>query len=756
MNSYQKFLYYLNQFLDKKYFSLKLIFFILFINSLFLIAKYPVRDSLHYHFASFNFIANFINQYKSFPIIYPEEGGVDIGLSIMSFGILMPQHIIGYLLSGFFSNFLIYKISFLLGIYFYSLGIYYLFREIYTVNIAAKCSLLSAIFGIGLSFHQEQVIYTVIFYPWLYLFLKTYSENQNNFKVVLILGYILGSLTYTHQPQIHIFGIIFIILLSFNFKNFFKNFSIVSNLTLALLIIFFSYPAVYFLNNIDQIFFPIRHAKGVVDVLNYDDYIRLNSIDASTLFHNISKINDIFKIIILGKTNIDDHLSLYIGIPLFVLIALSFIILIKYNFKKFIKYVFILTTLIILGTGNNFFNFHTKILFEFLPIIFGTFRQWYHFFPLINFILIILIGCSLNYVKNNKKITVLINIIIFTALINNIYFINSTFKHNTSKIEPPVVTPIVDQTYIKNNPNLINYKNRGLLCNDHIVRVEPINYPEHIPLIFTNTIFNKENNCYSIKDDINNIYPNPYIKQKYNTYDNYDDNYQKTKLIKQFGYIDHYINSNNQLMIFGNAIDKNYKNVDEVIVVINNQYACRTKPKKIRIKKNKTNKINFRCDFGITPFDKVYDLQLIALKNNYAYEYEINDSIISNLKKESFKKHLMADFLFYKNSFIIKMKNSLKTKEFNINVNHNIVDEILIDQKRVNFEKNKFGMIKIFDESYPKTIEIKIKKNSIYYFNNLIIYGFLVLTFIYLIRLIFLYKKNTLINKFFMIFNDKV
>ncbi len=742
MNSYQKFLYYLNQFLDKKYFSLKLIFFILIINLLFLIAKYPVRDSLHYHFASFNFIANFIYQYKSFPIIYPEEGGVDIGLSIMSFGILMPQHIIGYVFSGFFSNFLIYKISFLMGIYFYSLGIYYLFKKIYTPHIAAKCSLLSAIFGIGLSFHQEQVIYTVIFYPWLYLFLKTYSEDQDNLKVVIILGYILGSLTYTHQPQIHIFGIMIIIFLSFNFKQYFKNFSIKSNLILLIVIIFFSYPTIYFLNNVDQIFYPIRHAKGVVDVLNYDDYIKLNSIDASTLFHNISKINDVLKIIILGKSNIDDHLSLYIGIPLFILIALSFIILIKYNLKKFINYIVAITILIILGTGNNLFNFHTKILFEYLPLIFGTFRQWYHFFPLINFILIILIGCSLNYVKNNKKITIVINIIIFTALINNFYFINSSFKHNTTSREPPVFIPLVDQTHIKNNPNLINYKDRGLLCKDHIVRVEPVNFPEHVPLIFSNTIFNKEDNCYSIKDNLNNIYPNPYIKQKYITYDNYDDKNSKTMLKKQFGYIDNYINSNNQLIIHGSAIDKNYKNVDEVIVVINNQYTCRTKPGKIRINKNKINKINFRCDFGITPFDKIFDLRLIALKNNNAYEYEINDSIISNLKKESFKKHLMADFLFYKNSFIIKTKQPLITNEFNINVNYNIVEEILIDQKIINFEKNEFGMIKILNVSDPKIIEIKIKKNLIYYFNNLMIYGFLALLFAYLFQLIFLYKKK--------------
>ena len=178
---------------------------VIFTNFHFLTSRYPTRDSLYYHFNSFEYMAKLLKESGSLPNIFPAEGGVPIYYSLMSFGLSSVHKLVGFAFY-FLTNqaYLSWKLSFLFGLVAYSTGIF-LVGYLHTKSIlkSVPVATLASLIGIGNAFHQEQVLYTATLIPYLYLLLFKCLTQPTKISLALLFSF-LGVLSFTHFPQIQV------------------------------------------------------------------------------------------------------------------------------------------------------------------------------------------------------------------------------------------------------------------------------------------------------------------------------------------------------------------------------------------------------------------------------------------------------------------------------------------------------------------------------------------------------------------------
>lgn len=469
-------------------------FLVLISKALFLFGSYfPTRDSLHYHANSFAFFANSLWLQGSLPTLFPAGGGVPYALSSMSFGLTMPYKLLP---SIFFDDiYFAWKVSFILGLLLFLFGLFaLLYRE--TKNPAISVIICSFVLfsGLGSSFHQEQVLYTIFFSPYLFLIITSFFETPT-IKKALCLGSLLGMMTFIHFPQIQVIiaiGAFFyyrdqLYLYFCNRDKNFKKHIFMILLSFAL----FAMPAYYFFIFFDDLILPQR----IFESFNNQQY-SFSDIDIKTRWQGVNglyfcnytldtHLTDSFTYLrcfidsVIFNFGIlwDDSASLYIG-PVF--LFLVFTIFLKDFFQKKFSflpdYIFLLFLFTLFyGPAENILSLPSKVL----QIVFLDFRQWYHFFPVLLFFSCLLLGRSLSCnFKTSEKIRVKILqkpiILVFGVVLT--FFLSPNFLEINTQNSRPLKFVQHSRQMTWHNPNLLSFNSRSLICKSSLERVEPYQF----------------------------------------------------------------------------------------------------------------------------------------------------------------------------------------------------------------------------------------------------------------------------------------
>jgi hypothetical protein len=491
---------------------------ILITNLNFLFSRYPTRDSLHYHFNSFEYLSKILRKTDSLPALFPAEGGVPIELSSMSFGLTSIHKFLGFIFYDFLGEpYFTWKISFIAGISLYCVGIF-LIAHMYTNKIYFSIALavLASFVGIGNSFHQEQVLYTAVLWPFIYLLIHKNLFSPDKLSIIILMA-VLGLISFVHFPQIQIAFILFTLFVLWD-KEKISAFYREVRRSWALMIIALLSTSLFTLKFIfmrDTIVYPLRIAEGVGIVPNsIKNFLELNQSQASSGASQCKKLSQCFQdIFLIPSSNIDDLVSLYIGPLLLVLL------LVVLFFKIRIALVLTIATLLYLGPADTWWGYPQLIL----QFIFLEFRQWYHFFPILFFFLFLgIIQLFANTSSSKFKSGVLFKRSVLTLLIVSC-FLNFGWKIATYRIvsqadRPPNFTQNDKYFEYLRNPNIINLKSQYKICKEEYSRVEPYQYPEVQPIGLLTTTPNllNSNRCLDTKvlKDTVSVYALDKIYQK--------------------------------------------------------------------------------------------------------------------------------------------------------------------------------------------------------------------------------------------------
>jgi hypothetical protein len=504
-------------------------FFILLSNTYFLISRYPTRDSLLYHFNSFEYLAKILRETGLLPSLFPAEGGVSIELSSMSFGLTSVHKFLGFLAYSFLGEpYLAWKIAFIAGVSIYCNGIF-LIAYMYSKNMffSIVIAVLASFIGIGNAFHQEQVLYTAMLLPYIYLLMHKNLVDPN-IKSAMVLMAVFGFISFVHFPQIQIVFIFFTLFVLWEKRKILMFWNVVRNSWWWLIIAILSTSVftLKFMLARDEIVYPLRIAEGVGFVpRSIENILLLNRSQASsgaTQCGDFSKcIRDIF---VVPSSKTDDLVSLYMG-PLLLILLISIFI-----FQKRIAIILAISILLFLGPSLSWWGYPALVL----QFIFLEFRQWYHFFPI--FFFFFFLGIVQLYTGTTRikfAQSILFKRSVLTLLVGAC-FLNFGWKTTTYKVvsqvdKPPNITESDGYFAYLRNPNIINLKSQYIICKNKYSRVEPYQYPEVQPIGLLSTNPNSLNSSQCIDTSSFNDFVSIYGQ---------DMDYQKESLSPRVSYIE--------------------------------------------------------------------------------------------------------------------------------------------------------------------------------------------------------------------------
>ncbi len=174
-----------------------------------------VRDNIFYQMPDYVYFANSLLHVFAFPRWLPWGGGVPIGLTLVPFFNFLPHRLLGYLLYILlpFSPAEKYTLTILLGMIITGIGWWLFLYNLTGSRYSATFGSLMIFWGgTGITiFHQEQILATMVWMPWIAL---TILQIRKNFNYILVLAILLGFSMTVHQPPIYTITLIYIFIIS--------------------------------------------------------------------------------------------------------------------------------------------------------------------------------------------------------------------------------------------------------------------------------------------------------------------------------------------------------------------------------------------------------------------------------------------------------------------------------------------------------------------------------------------------------------
>lgn len=338
----------------------------------------PRGDSYAFHIPAFLQVAEGFAQGEGLSEWLPAAGGVRTGFSHIHLGVATPHRFLGYLLYSIapVSALVVYKITFALGVLLIGLGWGLCLERMTRSTLGASLGSLAIMLGgTGTGFHQEQILFTMIYMPWILLALIEIRQDRRWF---IVLAGLVGLAATAHFPQIYAITLVLIVLITLlaspsSVKNriFFPNRNqlIASTLLFSAAIL----PLVYIVTHMDGLLSWHRPNLTAVSYANYLGMLG-RQYTLADMWQYIRPITD------LPLENMDIS-GFYVGeaTVLFAFIATVFAFRATWPIALFTLVMALLTV----GTGSPIDIIGALYLVA-SPII-KSFREWYHFFPLVNF-----------------------------------------------------------------------------------------------------------------------------------------------------------------------------------------------------------------------------------------------------------------------------------------------------------------------------------------------------------------------------------
>jgi hypothetical protein len=349
-------------------------------------ARLPVQDSYYFHYPVFEYIGDSLAAAQFFPEWIPVGGGIRPGSLQISLLYFLPHRVFGYALqaAGVVSPVVAYKLQYALGVLLLGGG-WWLFLEQWTGSrLAASFGTIALVMGgTGITLHQEQILGTSYLVPW---FLYAVGRLDKDRRLVFALALMFGLAGTLHYP--HIFLISFVVFTVVMFIFYPKASArkvqacLGPQLLPALLLFLLAVaPALYVLTHMGEFQSPLRASQGTPAVADsYEAYL-------SPLVNNprASAIAAEFPHYLMPgfPSGLPDLASYFVGRPALIM-ALAAVLLAPWR---------ALPVVVMVGVfGLLALGIHSPVpiveaLFAASPEIVGLFRQWFHFFVMINFCL---------------------------------------------------------------------------------------------------------------------------------------------------------------------------------------------------------------------------------------------------------------------------------------------------------------------------------------------------------------------------------
>lgn len=339
---------------------------------------YPRADSWSYHVVNFEYFAEAFRQGAGFPEWYASAGGIRIGFSHINTGFALPHRLFGYALYALtpLSVLTTYKLSVAFGVLLLGLGVG-LFLERLTASVSGALvgSLAIMLGGVGATtVHQEQVVFTATWIPWILLALY---EIKNDRRWLLVIGGLLGLSAVAHYPQIQMvsIGLYGLVAILVNRRAVAERLFIpgrgLAFLAIALFILAIL-PLPYIATHLNDL---LSNERGTLIPKTWEEYTanRFNLGVTDLIFIK----QYLFPVI---HWDVLDPAGLFIG-RITVLLAIVGLI---FNFSKSLPAALLAGIFAFLVMGSYAPINLVSVLYHTMPLLIRPFRQWYHFFPLLN------------------------------------------------------------------------------------------------------------------------------------------------------------------------------------------------------------------------------------------------------------------------------------------------------------------------------------------------------------------------------------
>ncbi|MBF0299222.1 MAG: hypothetical protein HQK51_10910 [Oligoflexia bacterium] len=411
------------------------------------------HDSYSFHFKNFFYYASSLKYDNAIPRWYPGDGGIPAAMTIVPYFSLHS-----YKLLAHFLNFLLEinivlanKLNLLIGIFIIILGCWHFIYDLSKSKVATVFScwlLLLGGFGTTI-FHQEQVIPTLLYIPWLALSILRFFRSQNCIYLLPI-SLFTGMSFISNYPHIFAISIVnlLIALLIFYHKEIIPQAKIICRIIFAKKNIPYLFAAtVLFLMSVCPlvyVFFKqgsfgnmLRETAYLNSKMSYENYLHnnlqiINSSAPLEYFLNFLypwiKMPELKELALIG-----DSSAFYITST-----GLLFSFFSLFVRKKHIFFLALFAFLSFLST----IGINGPIPFVFFHLYFPTieiFRQWYHFFPYLNFTLALMAALAASRVlvvakKKSAGHKLLLHTLLLFSLTYTIFESANHFHYYANKL----------------------------------------------------------------------------------------------------------------------------------------------------------------------------------------------------------------------------------------------------------------------------------------------------------------------------------
>ena len=373
---------------------LALVPYLIVLWSFLLDSRLPVQDSHYFHFPIFEYIGDSLSATQFFPEWFPIGGGIRPGTLQIPLLYFLPHRLFGYALQAWtpLSPVIAYKMQYAFGVLLMGGG-WWLFLEQWTgARLAASFGTIALIMGgTGITLHQEQVLGTSYLVPWfLFAVCRLETDRRLLFALALMMG-LAGTLHYPHILLIS-FVVFVLVMVLFRPRQSLRTAKACMSpqlLPALLLFLIAVAPVLYTLAHMGEFESPLRASQGAPLITDsYEAYLA-----PSVTNPRSSAIAAEFPHYLMPgfPSGLPDLAAYFVGRPTLIM-ALAALLLAP---LRALPVVIMLGLFGLFALGIRSPVPLVEALFALSPQISGLFRQWFHFFVMINFCLTALAALGL-------------------------------------------------------------------------------------------------------------------------------------------------------------------------------------------------------------------------------------------------------------------------------------------------------------------------------------------------------------------------
>lgn len=356
--------------------------------------RLPGYDSYYFMFPAFEYIGAAVAETSEFPQWFPTGGGVRAGFTQIPLFYFVPHRLVGYALHAFTSIGAVtaFKVQYVFGVLLLATGWWLVVEMMTGSRVAASfATLMLAMGGTGITFHQEQVLSTTYLVPWLLLAIRFLPRDRN---LALALALAFGLAGTIHYPHILFFSfLVFAVTMLLAEPRgsvarilLFLKPQIV--LVIGLFVIAVA-PLVYLQASIGELSSPLRvGADAAMWAMTGEEYrdLSLRSMPGSSVLPT-QYPHYLFP----AFPPPADNASQFVGRAGVWLAACAPFL----AWRKAWPVLAMGIVFVVLSLGVYLPFPLAEFLFNLWPEVMGSFRQWFHFFPMVNFCLSALAAIAL-------------------------------------------------------------------------------------------------------------------------------------------------------------------------------------------------------------------------------------------------------------------------------------------------------------------------------------------------------------------------